>query len=212
VNLPEALNQLAFEKRQEPTYVVQVGSCDGESQDPLSAMVKEHQWHGLFIEPLAINYARLQKYYAGCAGLKFAQCAVGETDGFMEMLSFPDELMETYASTRMLGTLEPRVMRKLLNYDPSARQHLIKRRVAVRTLRGLLAEHQVAAIEVLHIDTEGYDYKVLKQLDFSQFQPWIIGYESCHLEAPEAGAAVSLLEEQGYKIEDEGNTICATRF
>ncbi len=42
-------------------------------------------------------------------------------------------------------------------------------------------KHNVQEIDILHIDTEGFDYNVLSQIDFIKHKPYIILYENKHL-------------------------------
>jgi FkbM family methyltransferase len=42
------------------------------------------------------------------------------------------------------------------------------------TLRNILAVHDVMRVDLLHIDTEGYDYRVLRQFDFDRFRPRVV--------------------------------------
>jgi len=47
-------------------------------------------------------------------------------------------------------------------------------------LRDILARNRIRKIDLLHIDTEGYDYEVLKQVDLES-PPRVILYEHKHL-------------------------------
>jgi hypothetical protein len=47
---------------------------------------------------------------------------------------------------------------------------------------------------------EGYDYEVLKQIDFEMWGPRVVLYESIHLSKGDAENAVSLLHSHGFQI------------
>jgi len=68
------------------------------------------------------------------------------------------------------------------------------------TLRNILAVHDVVRVDLLHIDTEGYDYRVLRQFDFDSFRPRVVLYEHMHLPKTERKNATNLLEGYGYRI------------
>lgn len=56
-------------------------------------------------------------------------------------------------------------------------------------------------IDLLHIDTEGYDFEILKTIDFSVIQPAVILYETKHLSPCDQQASVELLSRYGYQIQ-----------
>jgi hypothetical protein len=55
-------------------------------------------------------------------------------------------------------------------------------------------------IDVLHIDTEGHDAKILAQVDLARWRPAVIMFESVHLEASERAACESRLRAAGYSL------------
>lgn len=55
------------------------------------------------------------------------------------------------------------------------------------------------AIDVLLIDTEGFDYEILKRFDFDRVRPKVIIYECVHLSGEDQRGAVSRLASYGYK-------------
>jgi Methyltransferase FkbM domain len=73
------------------------------------------------------------------------------------------------------------------------------------TLRNILAAHDVVRVDLFHIDTEGYDYRVLRQFDFDRFRPRVVLYEHTHLTKTERKNATNLLKAYGYRI-------CCGRF
>jgi hypothetical protein len=61
---------------------------------------------------------------------------------------------------------------------------------------------------VLVIDTEGFDYQIIRQVDFKRIHPDIIVYEHKHLSRQDALACRQLLQKQGYALEKHlGNTL-----
>jgi hypothetical protein len=75
--------------------------------------------------------------------------------------------------------------------------------VRARTLTSLLGELAIEQVDILQIDTEGYDYRVLQLFDFARFRPAIVHYEHQHLNAEDQVAAEALLRGYGYEIRRE---------
>ena len=55
---------------------------------------------------------------------------------------------------------------------------------------------------LLQIDVEGFDFEVLKMIDFKQFSPAVIKYEHEGLSQSDQASARKLLENQGYEIQE----------
>jgi hypothetical protein len=77
------------------------------------------------------------------------------------------------------------------------------------TLANILQRHGVIKIDVLQIDVEGYDYHILKQLDFEQFPPKVIRIEWCNLPASEKQLALQLLRKWKYRTVEVGLDLLA---
>ncbi len=66
-------------------------------------------------------------------------------------------------------------------------------------LSWIVEKHSISHIDVLHIDTEGHDYHVLRQLDFYRLKPSVIFFESFNLPEAELASCLALLHEAGYE-------------
>ena len=59
---------------------------------------------------------------------------------------------------------------------------------------------QIEYIDLLHVDTEGYDLELLRLYDFGRFAPAIVRFEHVHLTRAEWDEAVALLATHGYRF------------
>ncbi len=75
----------------------------------------------------------------------------------------------------------------------------------------LVKENQVENIDLIHIDTEGYDYEILKLFPFDDYQPTVVIFEHSHLSQEDRKAATEMLESQGYNISSYGADTLALR-
>ena len=80
------------------------------------------------------------------------------------------------------------------------------------SMEELLRRYAITDIRVLMIDTEGFDFTVLKQLPFHDpnFRPNVLVYEHRHLSDNDKAAAQALLRAQCYMVfaEPDENTFC----
>jgi hypothetical protein len=72
-------------------------------------------------------------------------------------------------------------------------------KVSTLPLSTLLDRNNVTKIDVLHIDTEGYDWIVLRQFDIGRFRPDVILFERKHLSEDDTNKALAFLR-QDYKV------------
>ena len=189
-------------------FFVEVGANDGVSFDPLHTYIIRHRWRGLLVEPLPDLFRQLKETYKQCTGLIFENMAIAEKPGCRDMYRIATDVLTN-------GTL-PAWTKGIASFfnDRNAlggyripastfeqiRSHITVEKVMCDTLDNLLRKHAITKIDVLQIDVEGYDYHVLRQVDFSRFRPSIIRIEWLNLPDDEKGLAIQLLRSQGYHI------------
>lgn len=79
------------------------------------------------------------------------------------------------------------------------------------TFDELLRRHDKSEIDLLQIDAEGYDFEILKTVDFARYRPKLVNYERVLLGEAEA-ACPTMLWDAGYPLYDYGqDTICRLR-
>ena len=85
----------------------------------------------------------------------------------------------------------------------------IEESVECISLTELFLQTGVEQISFLQVDTEGYDYEIIKMIDFNTMKPEIIRYECSVFSQQDNQACIDLLAQQGYQFFDEGNDIIA---
>jgi len=68
------------------------------------------------------------------------------------------------------------------------------------TFNSLMKKYNVERINILQIDTEGYDYDIIKLIDFDRFRPDLILLEYLHLTYYQYFAAIDLLRSNNYRV------------
>ena len=75
-------------------------------------------------------------------------------------------------------------------------------------LSKLLYRNEVSEIDLLHIDTEGYDWEILSQLNLERYSPQFILFEKRHLSESSLKLAVEFLIKK-YHLFDIGMDMLA---
>lgn len=175
--------------------MVQIGSNDGKGGDPLHRLLKtRRKWKALFVEPVPYLFARLRANYGNDGRFTFENAAIN--DGKKSTFYWVDEsarnaLPDLPDWYDQLGSFD---RNHITRHIPELSQFIRGEEINGITLAGLLAKHKISQIDVLHIDTEGYDYKILSQLDLKNIHPTIILYEHLHLSPEEKARAINYLK------------------
>ena len=77
------------------------------------------------------------------------------------------------------------------------------------TFKELLLKHHIEKYNLLQVDTEGYDYKILQMALAEDSRPEIIHFENAILSVNEKLLAENLLRDKGYRYLDIGSDTIA---
>ena len=209
-------------------FVVQLGANDGKTYDSLYRYISRYQLSGLLVEPQAGAYERLKNNYKDNPNLKFADVAIGEKDGEAPFYRIkPSLVMEgkEYKASSGSSFYRDQIVENVKNRLPPRRNNILRHisddpddyieeiNVKVRTLDTLFRGYGIEKIDFLLTDCQGFDYAILKQLDFRRFSPDVINFEHSLLTSEELSQSRTLLNDEGYKyfIHEEGDT-CAYKI
>lgn len=181
LTVTSAMNHLAKVADAVPTFV-QVGANDGRRGDPIYELVRDLGLRGLLVEPQPEPFATLEKNYEGVEGLRFENAAVTDEDGPAEMVTTLDR------ST--IGSMTP--TRNILKLRKE--QELAKIVVAGLTFDSIMKRQQMDRFDLLQIDTEGFDYRVLRQVDLRRRGVKVVNLEYYCLPVSERLAACEQLD------------------
>ena len=200
----------AFDRPGKDFFFVQVGAYDGRESDPIRDFVRERHWRGILVEPQPDAFARLKKNYAGCPGLFFENVAISTTSGDLPFYRLKDEHAHLFhAGHELLSSLDPDHVLKHLTVPMDAATALECTSVPCITFTQLLERHNAGSIDLLQIDAEGYDFKIISSIDFSKTRPSVIRFEHMHLTGAEKLQCLEMLVSHGYKLVVGGCDITA---
>jgi len=197
-----------LETVRKPLSVVQIGANDGVANDPLRHVVVSRGWHLLAVEPLAPAFARLVENYRSFPSVNCVRCAVSNEDGEATLYSLAASNEgdgEGQLASFSLKTLK-RHRCHIADFD----NRLQTTKVRALTLRTLLLENQVDCVDMLQVDTEGFDYEVIKMAFDMGLKPPILAFEWEHLDLITMWECRQLLIKNGYRwLVVKGDVIAA---
>lgn len=189
---------------------VQIGANDGLTGDPLQGLLAGagSQWRGVMVEPVGHLFAQLRECYGSRPGLQLENAAIGEEDGAITIHRIRTEQGDPLW-LEQLASLDREVLQRNAGQFGQFSDRIVSEDVACLTVSTLLQRHQIQSLDLLLIDTEGWDWRVLRQFDLARLKPKLILYEHQHLSQDEHSDAHALLERHGYEWAEtpEGDTI-----
>lgn len=194
-------------------FFVQVGSNDGLQGDPIhDLIISRESWSGIFIEPIDFLFQRLRKNYGDAERFIFENVAIGTEKGSKKFYYVSEkaraELDLPYWHDQLGSFDRSHIIRAL---GEQMQPYIVEEDIECLPLQEVFNRNQVDAIDLIHIDTEGFDYKVLSQLDIERYKPSVILFEHHLLPDDEFAKARKLLRDAGYRMLQYGNDILALR-
>jgi len=202
--------------------IVQIGAYVGNTvNDPLfltlSSRMQEGRGRLICVEPVQMYFARLIENHRGIPGVFFENVAISDQPGpatFYRLgvdpakYGFPDFLSQ-------LGSLKEHRMRSLWDRFEADKEiqaffleHRIEERVNCITFTELLRRHKLLTVDLLQMDVEGYEWEILRTIDFARIPIRFVNYE-CTLLHQCKQEAERLMRDSGYNLFDHGlDTFC----
>jgi FkbM family methyltransferase len=181
-------------------FFIEVGANDGKQLDPIYEIVIQNNLSGILIEPIAETFARLQENYKNTPSVIFEQCAIAGHDGMVDLhCNIGTDLHHTLSTAQA-------------NYHFTNAEI---QSVPALTFTSLLQKHAVTQVDLLVIDVEGYDFKLLQTFPFDTIRPHVVRCECMHIwvEGNTEEEMVTFLERYNYQCyrDEERTDIIATQ-
>lgn len=154
-------------------FFIQIGANDGVRNDPIFHLVTKYNVKGIVLEPVPNIFEKLKSNYKNYPNVKPLNYAIHNFK--KESIIYQVDPKLTKYGDRAIGT--PSFFKehhKLNNIDEI---DIIEVPVKCISLIDLIKKYELEKVDLLQIDTEGYDYEIIKQMDFSILKPSIISFE-----------------------------------
>ena len=165
---------------------VEIGSCDFDTLSYLS----DYGWNGVIVEPHPTYFKNIPFK----ENIHYINAAVDWEDSTRKMWVAPELITIRDSDFKGMSTF-------LEEGNPALTEIIEVPTIRFNTLFEMT---NVSKIDYLKIDTEGYDYEILKMFPWDVVKPSFIKFESEHIDVD---MAVELLQSHGYHCEvDTRNT------
>lgn len=199
----------AFSKSRQKIRFIQVGSNDGIQHDPLHKFIIRDRWSGILTEPQPEAYQLLKKLYRGMDIVPLNAAVDSHVTGrILYRISFTRQRWASGLSSfnrsqieKVIdsGYVDERCKKEGIIPPADKADYIEEIQVPCMSFTEIAGSWLFEdGIDLLHIDTEGYDYEILKQFDFVRNQPGMVIFEHSHLSSDDYSAAVTMLQSFGY--------------
>jgi len=181
-NAPDILKSLT--KGKANFQCVQIGSNDGMSGDPIFHLLKGNRgWKGLLIEPVPFLFKRLKMNYGTEERFSFENALVSDRDGNIPFYYLsPEDYVEIGNDGDLYNQLGSLSRKHLIEAIGAGKKNYIKKEtIRSYRLETLLQRNHIESIDLLHMDVEGAEYAILRDVNLEKVDPRIIVLEHKHL-------------------------------
>lgn len=205
-------------KNEKNLQLVQVGANDGRMHDPVYKMITRYNLPSLLIEPQPAVFKRLKENYKNASYIDFENIAISPQSGQLNFFSVRDDLyfkqddfnfsgLASFDKNHVVKGIKRFSKRYGLKDPPESYIKEIK--VQSMPLQELIESKGIEEIDILQIDAEGYDFEVLKTLDYQKNAPSIIHFEHSGLDEQTKIDAWKYLSDKRYYCAVEGtDSVC----
>jgi len=185
------LHELNYELNND-IFFCEIGAFDGKRFDDLYDYIQQYKWKGILVEPLKDAFKKLKENYKNIKGLKYENSAITEQNKIKNI-----KRVINRKENKLPGWLDG--SSSFFDNKHTKKFNFIEEPVKCITFLSLVKKHNIKRIDVLQIDTEGYDLKIFKQI-IPYFKPYFIKIEYIHLNKNDRKILKTMLLENGYEV------------
>lgn len=200
---------------------LQIGANDGMINDPIYKFIFRDKWQGVRIEPLPTPFKKLKYLHSGSTVVPM-QCLVAEQAGRMPLyhLSFSHSRWATGIASldrdslqRQIdnGYVEGRAKKYGESLPRDKNTWITSTELKVEGLNDLIQNHFPKGLDLLQIDVEGFDHKLIGALDLDRFQPKLIRFEKLHIPPEQLQSCLAKLKDHGYRLSESDMDFLAVK-
>ena len=182
-------------------FFIQIGSNDGISNDPIHKYIINNNWNGILVEPVKSLFDKLRSNYDKNSGiLSFENAAISKNDGTAIFYRLRESNNPaTPAWYNQIGSFNKQVLLSHKDSD-EFESMILEEEINTISFGSLIKKYTINKVDLVHIDTEGFDYEILKLIDFKKLDVGVVIYEYVHLSITDFVKSLQLMKSNGFKV------------
>ena len=184
--------------------IIQIGANDGKSDDFLRSSINIDT-NLLLVEPIKVAFEKLQKNYSGYKNVKFINKAIDVVTGKKNIFSvnpkYYDFYEKKYKSKDVSWlTVLASFHKEHLEYHGIKSNHIQSVEIDCINFKELIEQYDYQKLDLLVVDTEGYDDVLVTNFIQNTYIRPIIILEWIHIKKNKAEELIELLKSNNYKF------------
>lgn len=160
--------------------VIQIGSNRG--YDDFTSLIETKKIDLLIlVEPFEEHNLSLGECYKHLENVYIENVIIVDDEKLTESIIYFHKEDTTHLNSYELASLNKYHSLKIRNHYKE--NDICERRLRSMTINQLLTKYNLRKIDILFVDTEGYDDKIIESLDFENFAIDEIYYENLHIDS-----------------------------
>ena len=212
-----------FSREHKTVTFLQVGANDGFINDPLHLFIKRDNWNGVLLEPQPEVFNEyMAKLHRKRPGITAINAALDREDGTRPIYkmaisserwahglsSFNREVLERKIDD---GSMLKNIRRQGVKLPEKREDYITSEPVRTISPETLMKYFEGKTLDLLAIDTEGFDYEILKMLDLDRISPEVVIYEEMVFDEETKKECRRYLESHGYSCQSLERDVIAVR-
>lgn len=186
-----------------PLKFLQIGAFDGASNDFLASFIDRGLLRGVMVEPEPNAYNKLNKLYESSGEVDLLQCAIAKHNGNVIMYRVKQEYHHLAVFAPQLTSMDVNNIRKWMKGKIDNVEKVIESfSVPSLTVDEVIGRYKLVDLDVLQIDTEGFDAEIIKMLPLDKVKPSIISFEILNLSVEDKNHVYGILMDNGYMLSE----------
>ena len=187
-------------------YLIQIGANDGLRFDEINYFIKSYKIKSLLVEPIGTYFEKLKKNYENFDFVVFENSAISINNEINYLYKVKEDCLNFYDDH--VNGLSSFSKSHLIKHGVK-HKHIDKEKIESLSIKDLINKHQIKSLDLLFIDAEGYDGKIVYDFLMSTNLNPLIVFEFIHIDNTFLEKVLILLKEKKYRyLRIDENVIC----
>lgn len=177
--------------------LLQIGANDGKRFDELNYFIKKYKIKSVLVEPINKYFNELKNNYLNCEFVKIENSAVSIDNEISYLFVVNEKYINRYDEhIKGINSFE---IKHLIKHGVK-KNHIERKKINSLSILDLINKHDINELDLLYVDTEGYDGKIVYEfIKSSKLKPIII-FEYIHIENKFFNKLINLLNTEKFKF------------
>ena len=195
LNIKNLLN--TYCKQNKFKNLLQIGANDGERFDELNYFIKKYKIKSVLVEPINKYFYELKKNYSNYEFVKIENSAISVNNEISYLFAVNDKDINIYDEhVKGINSFE---IQHLIKHGVK-KNHIEKKKINTLSVQDLIKKYNINELDLLYVDTEGYDGKIVYEFIKSTKLNPIIIFEYIHIENNFFNKLIDLLNDKKFKF------------